>query len=126
MKIKRRNITLIEVMIVMLLIALFTGVVAYNYSGSLEVGKANTTKMAMDKLENTLALILAEHPDCINNIESEWQSLVRASPLVKNADSLIKDGWGQTFEVSVDSRSDDIVIYSKKYEEYQRRHHDKS
>jgi Tfp pilus assembly protein PilE len=64
MKTKRRNITLIEVMIVMLLVALFTGVVAYNYSGSLEVGKANTTKMAMEKLENTLALIKRQFNIC--------------------------------------------------------------
>lgn len=120
MKTKRRNITLIEVMIVMLLVALFTGVVAYNYSGSLEVGKANTTKMAMEKLENTLALILAEHPDKIQNLEGEWQALVKSSPLVKNADSLIKDGWGRPFEVTIDSRTDQIQIYSKKYEDYQR------
>lgn len=121
MQTKRRNITLIEVMIVMLLVALFTGVVAYNYSGSLEVGKANTTKMAMDKLENTLALILAEEPSKIQTIESEWQSLVKGSPLVKNPDSLIRDGWGHTFEVTVDSRNDQIQIYSRKYEQYQNR-----
>lgn len=121
MKIKRRNITLIEVMIVMLLIALFTGVVAYNYSGSLDVGKANTTKMAMDKLESTLALILAEHPEYTDKIESEWQNLVRSSPIVKNPDSLIRDGWGHTFEVTVDSQSDNISIYSRKYEEYRSR-----
>lgn len=120
MKTKRRNITLIEVMIVMLLIALFTGVVAYNYSGSLEVGKANTTKMAMEKLENTLALIIAENPGEADKVEGNWQELVKNSPLVKKADSLIKDGWGQTFEVSMDPNQK-IIIHSRKLEEYNRR-----
>lgn len=122
MKIKRRNITLIEVMIVMLLIAMFTGVVAYNYSGSLDAGKANTTKMAIEKLENTLALILAENPALAETVESEWQDLVRRSPLVKNHNSLIRDGWGQEFEVSLDSQTDEIVVHSKKLEDYNRRH----
>ncbi len=126
MKKKRRCITLIEVMIVMLLIALFTGVVAYNYSGSLEVGKANTTKMAMEKLENTLALILAENPDQMDYVDTDWQNMVRNSAIVKNPDSLIKDGWGKTFEVSVDTRTDEIIIYSRKLDEYQRKSQNKT
>ena len=60
-KIKRRYITLIEIMIVMFLIALITGVVAYNYRGSLDEGKAFKTRAAIDKLETILNLKVSEN-----------------------------------------------------------------
>ena len=50
-------------MIVMFLIALITGVIAYNYRGTLEEGKAFKTKAAMEKIETILSLEIANHPD---------------------------------------------------------------
>ncbi len=49
---KRRYITLIEIMIVMFLIALITGVLAYNYRGSLDEGKAFKTKTGLAMLRD--------------------------------------------------------------------------
>ena len=53
---KKRYITLVEMMIVMFLIAMITGVIAYNYTGSLEEGKAFKTKAGIQKIETILAL----------------------------------------------------------------------
>lgn len=119
--VKRRYITLIEIMIVMFLIALITGVVAYNYRGSLDEGKAFKTKAAIEKLETILNLRLSENPDMANNINSEWQSIVRSSPLVANPDALIKDGWGATYDVSVDENGV-VHVRSQNYEEYVKTH----
>lgn len=115
-KLKKRFITLIEMMIVMFLIAMITGVIAYNYTGSLEEGKAFKTKNGIEKIHTILDLYLATNPGAdISN----WKSIVEDSPLVKNSKELILDGWGK--EYTVESQGNELVIKSEKYEEYQRK-----
>jgi general secretion pathway protein G len=118
---QRRFMTLIEIMIVMFLIALITGVIAYNYRGSLDEGKAFKTKVAIEKLETILNLKISENPDMANNITSDWQSVVRSSPLVANPDALIRDGWGIPFDVSIDDRGG-VHVSSQKYDSYVNTH----
>ncbi len=115
---KRRFITLIEMMIVMFLIAMITGVIAYNYTGSLEEGKAFKTKAGIEKIHTILDLHLATHPEERDSIESSWKGIVENSPLVKNAKDLQKDGWGGEYQVGKDQNGD-IEIKSPKYEAYQ-------
>lgn len=115
---KRRFITLVEMMIVMFLIAMITGVIAYNYTGSLEEGKAFKTKAGIDKINTVLDLHLATHPEDRDNIESKWRSVVESSQLVKNPKDLIKDGWGFEYEVS-QGQNNEIEIKSEKYNQYQ-------
>lgn len=116
---KKRCITLIEIMIVMFLIALITGVVAYNYRGSLDEGKKFKTQTGMDRLETVLNLHLAENPADIQHID-RWEDFVRSSPLVKDPNSLIYDGWGYRYQVQVDDQGN-ILVTSPKLEEYQTR-----
>lgn len=111
-------ITLIEILIVMFLIALITGVVAYNYRGSLDEGKAFKTKAGMEKLETILNLTVAEDPDALDEVESNWKEMVRSSPLVKDPKSLEKDGWGNEYEVTVEDGV--IHIRSDKFEDYKK------
>lgn len=113
--IKRRFVTLIEMMIVMFLIALITGVVAYNYRGSLDEGKAFKTKAGKEKLETILSLALADDPTA--NV-SDWKALIESSPLVKNPKDLIYDGWGQEYQVSIDG-DNRIIVHSNQYDAYQ-------
>lgn len=113
---KRRCITLIEIMIVMFLIALIAGVITYNYRGSLDEGKAFKTKAAIDKVETILNLSVAEDPSLMDHISSEWVKVIQASPLVKNPDDLIKDGWGNPFQVTTEGNV--IHVYSSKFEDY--------
>ncbi|MGK5594430.1 MAG: type II secretion system protein [Parachlamydiaceae bacterium] len=104
-KLNRRFITLVEIMIVMILIALITGVLAVNFRGSLEEGKVFKTKAGIDKLEAVLNLEAAKNPGLMDNITDRdvWQKVVRNSPLVQNPGDLIKDGWGQEYEVLLES-----------------------
>jgi general secretion pathway protein G len=96
---KKRFMTLVEMMIVMFLIAMITGVIAYNYTGSLDEGKAFKTQAGMEKIRTVLDLYAASHPN-EDNIEGQWQTIVANSPLVKNAAELTKDGWGGEYQVS--------------------------
>jgi len=118
--IKRRAITLVEIMIVIFLIALITGVVAYNYRGTLEEGKAFKTRAGIEKLDTIITLGLAEHPELADNIESNWTKIVEASPLIKNPKFMMKDGWGEQYRVTLE---DGVVkIRSEKFEQYKKAH----
>lgn len=120
MKLKKRHITLVEMMIVMFLIAMITGVIAYNYTGSLDEGKAFKTKAGIEKIHTVLDLYLATHPEDQDSIESRWKDYVDQSQLVKNAKELTKDGWGGDYKVSR-GNDGDIEITSDKYDEYLRK-----
>ncbi len=115
---KKRFITLVEMMIVMFLIAMITGVIAYNYTGSLEEGKAFKTKAGIEKIQTILDLHLATHPEDSEHLETIWRSIVANSQLVKNPKELIKDGWGEEYQVGKDQNGE-IEIKSNKYAQYQ-------
>lgn len=115
--IRKRLITLVEMMIVMFLIAMITGVIAYNYTGSLEEGKAFKTKAGIDKIRTILDLHLAVHPDEKEHIDRDWKAIVESSKLVKNPQELMKDGWGDTYRVSIDQEGN-IEVVSEKYDRY--------
>lgn len=107
---------MIEMMIVMFLIALIIGVIGYNYRGTLEEGKAFKTKAGIEKLETILNLAVAENPGLLDDIESNWQDIIKNSPLVSNTNALIRDGWGQEYKVTVEDN--EIVVHSDRYAEY--------
>lgn len=113
-KVKKRAITLVEMMIVMFLIAMITGVIAYNYSGSLEEGKAFKTKAGMEKIRSILALYQAEHP---NEEIGNWKDIVSNSNLTRDGAALTKDGWGQDY--NVDFKDGEIDIKSARLEQYE-------
>lgn len=120
MRKKKQPITLIEIMIVMFLIALITGVIAYNYRGSLEEGKAFKTKAGIERLQTILNLRVAEDPALLDDIDHNWQKIVRFSPLVHNPESLIKDGWGEEYKVSVEDGM--IKVDSPRLDRYRETH----
>lgn len=118
--IKKRCITLIEIMIVMFLIAIITAAVAINVTGGLDEGKAFKTKTNIEKLQNILSIIVADDSSKLDNISTNWKGLISTSPLVSDPESLRKDGWGEEYQVT---QEDGIIkVSSRKYEEYVRTH----
>lgn len=124
--IQRRFVTLIEMMIVMFLIAMIAGALAYNFQGSLDEGKAFKTKSGIEKLETILNLEISKHPGAENQVISNWKAAVNASPIVKDPDALIKDGWGADYDVSLNPDTGGVQVTSKKYDEYLRTHNTQS
>jgi len=117
-KIKKRNVTLIEMMIVMFLIALISGVVAYNYRGTLDEGKAFKTAADIKNIENILTLRVASDDSAMENIGSDWKMYVMQSPMVQNAKSMLKDGWGNDYEVTIENG--EVIVFSRKFNEYKK------
>jgi len=98
---KKRYVTLIEIMIVMFLIALITGVIAYNYRGALDQGKVFKTEAGIERLETILNLQISENPKLADAIENNWTEVIKLSPLVRDPAALSKDGWGDEYKVTV-------------------------
>lgn len=116
----KRQITLIEIMIVMFLIAMIIGVVAYNYQGSLEEGKAFKTKTSIEKIKTILTLAISDNAEYESNLESNWKKIIQDSPLIQNSKEMIKDGWGQEYQVRfLEGR---VQVTSRKFEDYKRSH----
>ncbi|HUD02229.1 MAG TPA: type II secretion system protein [Rhabdochlamydiaceae bacterium] len=129
---KKRAITLLEIMIVILLIGLIGGVVSYNLKGTLDKGKAFASKEGARKLEDILNLeiqqgtkkaleIARDHSDerdvvkaCLLN-----SGLISAQQLKK----FIKDGWNEFFIIKKVTGEEQVVVISRKYEEYKQTHH---
>ncbi len=119
--IQRRFVTLIEMMIVMFLIALITGVIAYNYRGSLDEGKAFKTKAGIEKVKTILNLEVAKAPQLRDSIASDWQKIIQDSPLVHDPKALLKDGWGEDYQVYIDDSNGEIDVTSRRFEEYKKK-----
>ena len=120
-KIRRRAITLIEMIVVMLLIAIITGSVAYNYNESLNEGKAFKTREGIQRIKTIVTLKMAEDPGNESAIVGNWEEWVKKSPLIQNPKEALKDGWGGKYNVSIqkDENGEDVVeVHSAAYDRY--------
>jgi general secretion pathway protein G len=115
MKRKKRPITILEIMIVILLIALIGSVIGYNMKGSLEKGKMFKTKQARERIKEILYLTYSENGGDIreiNHASETWQRVITTSGLAKSPTDLFKDAWGNPFQVRYEN--DEIRITSIK------------
>ena len=111
---RRRYLTLIEIMVVIVLIGLIGGVVAYNVGGSLQEGKAFKTKQGALQIGNILMLEVASSPAGLATLQNNWQDTLASSPLVKRGGKdLLADGWGGEYTVTV--VDDQLQITSQAY-----------
>lgn len=107
---QKRPITLIEIMIVILLIGLIGGALAFNMRGSMDHGRKFKTEQAQRRIQDILQLELASGKSS-EEVQKQWENIVKTSPM-GNGDALLKDGWGDAFQVSV--KDDTVVVTSKK------------
>jgi type II secretory pathway pseudopilin PulG len=114
MKIKKRFMTLLEIMIVILLIGIITSVVGYNMKGSLEKGKIFKTRQAQSQIKDLLLLEIGSGAD-IDDVIKDPHKYIKKSNLAKNPDNLLKDGWNVPFIITKKNDSD-IDVKSKKLE----------
>ncbi len=113
---KKRAVTLIEIMIVILIIGLISGVLAYNFKGSLDKGKVFKSEQGASQIKSILMLELAKGDKTIEEITSDWDHVLTESGLAAKPQDLMKDGWGQPY--SVTHVNDDIIVESAKHQKY--------
>lgn len=115
---KKHSFTLLEIMIVIFLIGLIGSIIGYNMKGSLEEGKAFKTEQAALKLQDLFELEIAKGATP-EQIEGDPESYLQATGLVKDPGKLLRDGWGNRFNLVVDGN--DIVISSDQLNAYHQR-----
>ena len=114
---KKRNFTLLEIIIVIFLISLITGAIGYSMKGTLDKGRAFRTEQAIEQLHDLLLICVAEGAD-IQQVAAKPLRYLKSSALAKNPESLLKDGWGHEFTIKVHPSKTDFIITSDAYEQY--------
>ena len=117
---KKRALSLIEIMIVIFLITLITGTIGYSMRGSLDKGRAFRTEQAKEQLRDLLLICLAESGDA-DSIARDPVSHLKDLGLAKDPDKLIVDGWKVKFEISPSSNKTDFKIRSKALDSYKQK-----
>lgn len=112
MKKKKRAVTLIEILVVILLIGLISGALAFNMKGSMNEGKIFKTKHNKEKVYDILSIELAKGEKTEEAIVTEWEDLVKASPLAKGEETTF-DGWKKKFTVKYEKEKGDFVVTSE-------------
>ncbi len=118
---KKQFITLIEIMIVIFLIGLIGGALAFNMRGSMDEGRAFKTRQNIERIRDILQLELAKGNATGPELQGAWKAYVHASSLVdgKKTD---KDGWGNEFKVEFNMNTDDFDIKSDSLIAFENRH----
>ena len=128
---KKRAITLLEIMIVILLIGLIGGVVSYNLKGTLEKGKAFASKEGAKKLEDIINLELQQGPRKASEIagdKSEDRTLVKDCVLnsglisAQQIKKFLKDGWSEFYHIKKVRGDNQVIVTSRKLQEYNKKH----
>jgi general secretion pathway protein G len=114
---KKRALTLLEIMIVICLITLITGVIGYNMKGSLDKGKAFRSEQAKDQLRDMLLLALSEGKK-MDTILSNPKDTLKSLGLARDPDNLVKDGWNEEFLIRSNKGKNDFIISSKRLDKY--------
>lgn len=109
---KKRPVTLIEIMIVILLIGLIGGALAFNMRGSVDKGKLFKTEQNCLRVYDTLMMEYAKGELTLQQIVADKTKIMEASLLVKDGVKLLKDAWGKDLEIQIDK--DNLVIFSQK------------
>lgn len=117
---KKRPLTLLEIMIVIFLIGLIGSVIGYNVKGSLDEGKAFRTEQGAAQIHDILLLEVAKGHD-IEQVIANKEAYLASSGLVKDEKKILKDGWGDLYEIYPNRSHSDIVIKSKKLTAYKQR-----
>ncbi len=120
---KKQSITLIEIMIVILLIGLIGGALAFNMRGSVDKGKVFKSDQNAARVYDILMMASAQGTFDLQNYNNmeEVKKALTESMMVKDAEKLVKDGWGQDLTITLVG-SDDIKVTSAKAEKWHADH----
>ena len=116
---QKRNLTLLEIMIVIVLIGLIGSVIGFNVKGSLDEGKAFKTEQAQEQIKDILLLEVAKGMS-LEDAVAQKEEILHNSGLIKNPEAFLKDGWGIPFRIWLGGQGNqDLFVRSDKFESYQ-------
>jgi type II secretory pathway pseudopilin PulG len=108
----KRSVTLIEIMIVLVLIGIIGGALAYNMRGGLERGKKFQTEQNIARVYDILMMEYSKGAQELSKIAANYEEIVQKSEFAKNPDKLLKDGWGKALKIKYDKVKDELQVTS--------------
>ena len=117
---KKRALTLLEVIIVIFLITLITGAIGYNMKGTLDRGRAFRTEQAINELHDLLLVCVAEGHS-FRDVRDHAPARIQECGLAKSPEKLMLDGWGNALEITLSPEKDDFIIRSPSLESYNKK-----
>ena len=99
-KIKKKALTLIEIMVVIALIGIIGSVVGVNMKKSMDKAKVFKSKAQAQKIEDALNMYYAENSLGSNEIIADVEGILIESGLFKDEKEILKDPYGQKYEIS--------------------------
>lgn len=117
-QVKKRAITLLEIMIVIFLIGLIGSVIGINMKGSMDKGRAFKSERAKEQIKDILQLQLAEGVATNNEIAQDPTYYLKRSGMVKKPKDLLKDGWGQPFVITATADGAGFSVKSERLKKY--------
>ncbi|MBM3197178.1 MAG: type II secretion system protein [Chlamydiae bacterium] len=112
----KKGLTLIEIMIVMLILGLISGLFWYNMKGSLEEGKAFKTEQASQQIQEIFSMQIAMGVDP-ELVQKEPELVLKNAKMFKDPKSMLKDGWGVSYKIEV-SEDEEVFVRSDKFLTY--------
>jgi prepilin-type N-terminal cleavage/methylation domain-containing protein len=111
---KKRAVTLIEIMIVILLIGLIGGALAFNMRGSMDKGRVFKSEQNAARVYDALMMAYAEGSFELSqhNNKAKIKEILGKSPLIKDPAKIIKDAWGE--DLKIELKDDELQVYSEK------------
>ena len=101
-----KGLSLIEILIVLAIIGIFTLIAVPSVINYLELGRKKATEIELQRVDLFLTTFLAndnKYPETLNELMD--------SGLVKDKDGL-KDGWGREYSYSVNSDNQGYILFS--------------
>ncbi len=119
---KKRTLTLLEIMIVIFIITIITGAIGYNMRGTLDKGRVFRTEQGKEQLHDLLLICLAsvEKADA-ETIAKNPAFYLKQSGLAKNPKQLVVDGWKIPFIITPTRDKSDFNIRSEGLEKYNKK-----
>lgn len=102
-KIKKRSLTLIEIMVVIALIGIIGSVLGVNMKKSMDKAKAFKAKAHAQKIEDALNIYYAENSESPDEVIANAHGILKESGLFKDEKDLLKDPYGKPIEIIFDN-----------------------
>ena len=104
-KVKKRPLTLLEIMIVIFLIGLISSVIGVNLKKSLDEGRSFKSEQGAAQIRDLLLLEVAKGRS-IQKVVEQKEMYLKESGMVKNVKALLKDGWGKAYVITIKNNND--------------------
>lgn len=108
----KRSMTLIEIMVVITLIGIVGGALAFNMRGSIQKGKIFQTEQNCARVYDALMMEYATSGLSLQEIIDNKESILKSASWCQNGEKLLKDAWGEDLIVQLHKSGADIEVLS--------------